>query len=108
MKSENPLKHVVIKIDFRHMRDFSTTMTKIKRMVKNGVQESSEKHDHFNFDHSMTYLKEFDYSIEEIDGKLCMIIPSKMNGKPKRERPPNLGGFRETVTFTTDFEKIHA
>lgn len=100
MQLEKPMKHVIIEIHFRYMRDFRMTMTNLKNQITSGVQESKGTLPHLKFEHGLCYLKEFDYKEETIDGKECVVIASKMN-KGVKKKPINKLG----VIFTLDYEK---
>jgi hypothetical protein len=81
MSSEKPVKHLVIEMEFRNIRDFEIAMEQIKRQVRIGIQESKEVRDYLRFEYGLCYLKEFDCRIENINGVDCYVIPSKMNKK---------------------------
>jgi hypothetical protein len=83
MKLDKKKKTVEAAIQYRNLNQLKKALNRIYELAQQGVNEYKQETNEFNVDFCLRTGISEEYiakaRTEEIDGKICMIIPSKMN-----------------------------
>ena len=74
-------KFITIEINYRTHTDLKTQLALVLENAKAGTETFSKKVDSNKVEYELQFLNELHFEEKVIDGKLTMVIQSKMNKK---------------------------
>lgn len=83
MATVKPKKHIQVSIEYSTPAELGQILGNIKRLAMSGVETYKEQQDGTKYEYHHQYKAQDDIEVrfEEINGKPCIVIPSRMNGE---------------------------